>query len=45
VLIGGVDEIAEQLQRTRQAFGVSYYVLSDARLGEMAPVVERCAGA
>ena len=44
VLIGTVDQIAEDLERRREEFGFSYVVLSGDVFEAMAPVVKRLAG-
>ena len=44
VLTGSPDRMAEQLQRTRDALGISYVTLSDSFMDACAPVVERLAG-
>lgn len=44
IFIGSVDQIATDMQQRREEFGISYYVLSDAVLAEMAPLVARLAG-
>jgi probable F420-dependent oxidoreductase len=44
VLIGSVDQIADDLQRRREQLGFSYYVVSDRDLEAAAPLVARLAG-
>jgi probable F420-dependent oxidoreductase len=44
VLIGTVDQIAEDLERRREEFGFSYVVLSGDVFEAMAPVVKRLTG-
>ena len=44
VLIGTVDQIAEDLEQRRDEFGFSYVVLSGDVFEAMAPVVKRLAG-
>jgi probable F420-dependent oxidoreductase len=44
VLLGSVDQIAEDLQRRREMFGFSYIVISGDGFEAMAPVVKRLAG-
>jgi probable F420-dependent oxidoreductase len=45
VLIGSIEEMAHQLHATRDELGVSYLVVPDRLLADLAPVVERVAGA
>jgi probable F420-dependent oxidoreductase len=45
VLIGSVDQLAEDLQRRREQLGISYYVVSDQSAEAAAPLVARLAGA
>ena len=42
--IGSVDQIVDDLLRRRERYGFSYYVVSDARAAEFAPIVARLAG-
>ena len=44
LLIGSVDQIAEQVERQRERFAISYVVVSDRHMERFAPVVERLAG-
>jgi len=44
VLTGSPDRMVEQLQRTREALGISYVTVSDAFMDACAPVVDRLAG-
>ena len=44
VLVGTVDQIAEDLEQRRDEFGFSYVVLSGDVFEAMAPVVKRLAG-
>lgn len=44
VLLGTTEQIAEQLQTTRQRWGISYYVVHEPYLNDFAPVVARLAG-
>lgn len=44
VLIGSAEQISEDLQRWRELLGFSYIVVSDAIMGEAAPIVDRLAG-
>jgi len=43
-LLGRVDEVADQLLRTRDELGISYFTVSQRHMDEMAPVVARVAG-
>ena len=43
-LFGHVDEVADQLLRTRDELGISYFTISQRHMEQMAPVVERVAG-
>jgi probable F420-dependent oxidoreductase len=43
-LVGTVDEIIEQLQQRRERWGLSYVVVGDENVDEMAPVVAKLAG-
>jgi probable F420-dependent oxidoreductase len=43
-LLGRVDEVAEQLLRTRDELGISYFTVSQRHMEQMAPVVARVAG-
>jgi probable F420-dependent oxidoreductase len=43
-LIGSVEEIADQLQHLREAYGISYWTMRTADVETMAPVVARLAG-
>jgi probable F420-dependent oxidoreductase len=43
-LFGQVDEVADQLLRTRDELGISYFTISQRHMEQMAPVVERVAG-
>lgn len=43
-VIGTVDEICEELEARRDAWGVSYYVFQGDAIDSMAPVVERMRG-
>ena len=45
VLIGSVEEMAQRLHATRAEYGVSYFVAGDRLLANLAPVLERAAGA
>ena len=44
VLTGSVEQMADTLQRRRDAFGISYVVTNAAFMTALAPVVERLAG-
>jgi probable F420-dependent oxidoreductase len=44
VFIGSVEAIADQMEERRARYGFSYYVISDRRLVEAAPLVARLAG-
>jgi probable F420-dependent oxidoreductase len=44
VLIGTVDQIVEDLQRRRERWGMSYYVVFERDMDAFAPVVTRLAG-
>jgi probable F420-dependent oxidoreductase len=44
VLIGSVDEMVEDLQRHRERFGISYYVVVEGLMDALAPVVTRLVG-
>jgi probable F420-dependent oxidoreductase len=44
VLLGNVDQIAEDLQRRREKFGFSYVVISGDGFEPLAPVVKKLAG-
>ena len=44
VLIGSVEQLAEDLHRRREQLGFSYYVVSDRDAEAAAPLVERLAG-
>lgn len=43
-LIGSVDGICEELERRREAYGISYVTVGDGTLDAFAPVVARLAG-
>jgi probable F420-dependent oxidoreductase len=43
-LLGNVDEVADQLLRTRDELGISYFTISQRHMEQMAPVVARVAG-
>ena len=45
VLLGSVDEIVESLQRRRERWGISYYVVMEPVMEAFGPVVARLAGA
>jgi probable F420-dependent oxidoreductase len=44
VLIGSVDQLADDLHRRREQLGFSYYVVSDQSAEEATPLVARLAG-
>lgn len=44
LLIGTIDEMVETLQRRRELFGISYYVVVEGNMEKLAPVVARLAG-
>jgi len=44
LLIGTEDQIVDDLLRRRERFGFSYYVVSDTRADEFAPIVAQLAG-
>jgi probable F420-dependent oxidoreductase len=44
VLVGSEDEIAEQLHRRREEWGLSYVVVGDDNVDEFAPIVAKLAG-
>ncbi|MEV4051041.1 TIGR03621 family F420-dependent LLM class oxidoreductase [Amycolatopsis sp. NPDC049688] len=41
VLVGSADGVAEQLRRTREALGASYFTVLEDDLDRLAPVIER----
>ena len=43
-LTGSTDEMVETLRRRRESLGISYIVVGDELMNELAPVVERLAG-
>ena len=43
-LFGGVDAIVDELERRREAFGISYVTVGDQAMEAFAPVVKRLAG-
>jgi probable F420-dependent oxidoreductase len=43
-LIGSVDEVVDQLQRLRQVYGISYFMVDSAYMEMFAPVVARLVG-
>ena len=43
-LFGNVDTICEELQRRRDAYGISYITVGDSALEAFAPVVEKLSG-
>ena len=44
LFFGTVDQIAEQMQRLREQFGISYFVVGDESMEVLAQVVARLAG-
>jgi probable F420-dependent oxidoreductase len=44
VLIGGIDQITEDLHAHRERWGISYYVVHEPYLDAFAPIVARLAG-
>lgn len=44
LFIGTVDQIVAQMQERREQYGFSYYVLTDDRMHELAPIVARLTG-
>jgi len=43
-LLGSAEEVADQLLRTRDELGISYFTVSQRHMAQMAPVVARVAG-
>jgi hypothetical protein len=43
-LIGSVAEVVEKLVGIRERLGISYFVVSDSAVDDMAPVVAKLAG-
>jgi len=43
-LIGSVSEVVDKLVATRERVGISYVVVFDSAIDDMAPVVQRLAG-
>lgn len=44
LLIGTINEMVETLERRREVFGISYYVVVEGNMEKLAPVVARLAG-
>jgi len=44
IFIGSVGQIIDEMQKRRERYGISYYVLSDRSLETVAPIVARLAG-
>jgi probable F420-dependent oxidoreductase len=44
IFIGSVGQIVDEMQKRRERYGISYYVVSDRSLETVAPIVERIAG-
>jgi hypothetical protein len=40
MLIGSIEEIAQDLQARRESYGFSYYVVADDQMDSFAPVIE-----
>ncbi|HEX7733582.1 MAG TPA: TIGR03621 family F420-dependent LLM class oxidoreductase [Ktedonobacteraceae bacterium] len=45
MLIGSIEQLTERIQRLREQFGISYFVLDADYMEALAPVVARLAGA
>jgi len=43
-LFGSVDEVCDELEHRREAFGISYVTVGGQSMEMFAPVVERLAG-
>ncbi|MFT7654409.1 MAG: hypothetical protein ACI9UU_003529 [Candidatus Azotimanducaceae bacterium] len=43
-LFGSVDQICDELQRRREAYGISYVTVGRDNMESFAPVVEKLAG-
>lgn len=43
-LFGSVDEICDELERRREAYGISYINIMDPVMDDFAPVVAKLAG-
>jgi len=44
LLIGSVEQVIEQLQRLRERYAISYFVVGDESMEALAPVVARLGG-
>ena len=44
IFIGSVDQIVDEMQKRRERYGISYYVVSDRVLEIVAPIVARLSG-
>ena len=44
IFIGPVDQIVDEMQKRRERYGISYYVVSDRALEIVAPIVARRSG-
>ena len=44
IFIGSVGQIVDEMQKRRERYGISYYVVSDRSLETVAPIVARIAG-
>jgi hypothetical protein len=44
IFIGSIDQIVDDMQKRRERYGISYYVVSDRSLEMVAPIVARLAG-
>ncbi|MGH2550935.1 MAG: TIGR03621 family F420-dependent LLM class oxidoreductase [Thermomicrobiales bacterium] len=44
VFIGSIDEIAEQMRERRERLGFSYFIVDDANIDTLAPIVAKLAG-
>ena len=45
VLVGGIEQIVDDLERRRAEYGISYIVVRDGQIADAAQVVQRLAGA
>jgi probable F420-dependent oxidoreductase len=45
IFIGSVAQIVDEMQKRRERYGISYYVVADRDLAMIAPIVARLAGA
>jgi hypothetical protein len=44
ILLGTFEEMVEDLQRKREEYGISYFVVVESNMEKMIPVVARLAG-